>query len=151
VIAAEARAKVSFRLVGAQDPAAVQAAFRAYVRKQVPADCSVEFIDMKGSRAVALPYDSPAITAARAALKAEWGREPAAVGSGGSIPIVGDFKRILGLDSVLVGFGLEDDRVHSPNEKYDLRSFATRARLLGAHPRRAGLTARRDVGSLPDP
>ena len=136
VIAAEARAKISFRLVGSQDPAAIKQAFRAYVKKQVPADCSVEFIDMKGSRAVALAYDSPAITAARQALKAEWGVEPAAVGSGGSIPIVGDFKRILGLDSVLVGFGLEDDRVHSPNEKYDLKSFhkGTRswARILAA-------------------
>lgn len=123
VIASEARAKVSFRLVGNQDPAAIKKAFRAYVQKQVPADCSVEFIDMKGSRAVALPYDSPAMGAARAALKAEWGVEPACIGSGGSIPIVGDFKRILGIDCIMAGFGLEDDRIHSPNEKYDLKSF----------------------------
>jgi acetylornithine deacetylase/succinyl-diaminopimelate desuccinylase-like protein len=123
VIAAEARAKVSFRLVGQQDPKAISRSFAAYVKKQVPKDCSVEIIPMKGSRAVELAYDSPPLTAARRALKAEWGREPAVIGSGGSIPIVGDFKRVLGLDSVLVGFGLEDDRVHSPNEKYDLKSF----------------------------
>ncbi len=123
VIAAEARAKVSFRLVGDQDPKAITKAFRAYVTKQVPSDCSIEFINMKGSRAFAMAYDSPAIMATRAALKTEWGCEPACIGSGGSIPIVGDFKRILGLDCIMAGFGLEDDRIHSPNEKYDLKSF----------------------------
>jgi len=123
VIASEARAKISFRLVGDQDPKAISKAFHAYAKKQVPADCTIEFIPMKGSHAVDLPYESPPIAAARKALKAEWGREAAAIGSGGSIPIVGDFKRILGLDSVLVGFGLEDDRIHSPNEKYNLTSF----------------------------
>ena len=65
VIAAEARAKVSFRLVGKQNPAAIKKAFRAFVSKQIPADCSVEFIDMKGSPAVSLPFDSAPMTAAR--------------------------------------------------------------------------------------
>lgn len=124
VIAGEARAKVSFRLVGEQDPKKIQKAFRAFVKKQVPKDCSVEFIGYKGSRAIQLPWEMPALSRARAALKAEWGKEAATVGSGGSIPIVGDFKATLGLDTLLVGFGLDDDRVHSPNEKYDLSSFA---------------------------
>ncbi|HRK24311.1 MAG TPA: dipeptidase [Beijerinckiaceae bacterium] len=136
VIAAEARAKISFRLVGQQDPKAIAKAFAAYVKRQVPKDCSVEVIPMKGSRAFEVDYNAPAIAAARTALRQEWGREAAAIGSGGSIPIVGDFKRILGLDCVMVGFGLEDDRVHSPNEKYDLKSFqkGTRswARILDA-------------------
>lgn len=123
VIAAEARAKISFRLVGRQDPKAIAQSFAAYVKAQAPADCSVEIIPMKGSRATQLPYDSAPITAARKALKDEWGREAAAIGSGGSIPVAGDFKRILGLDSVMVGFGLDDDRIHSPNEKYNLTSF----------------------------
>lgn len=136
VIAGEARAKISFRLVGEQDPAAIQKAFRAYVKAQLPKDCSVEFIGYKGSRAIQLPWASPALKAAETALKAEWGKPAAMVGSGGSIPIVGDFKRVLGMDSLLVGFGLDDDRVHSPNEKYDLSSFhkGTRswARILAA-------------------
>jgi acetylornithine deacetylase/succinyl-diaminopimelate desuccinylase-like protein len=136
VIAGEARAKVSFRLVGEQNPAAIQKAFRAYVKAQVPKDCSVDFIGYKGSRALQLPWDSKALKAAETALKQEWGKAPAMVGSGGSIPIVGDFKRMLGMDSLLVGFGLDDDRVHSPNEKYDLSSFhkGTRswARILAA-------------------
>jgi acetylornithine deacetylase/succinyl-diaminopimelate desuccinylase-like protein len=136
VIAGEARAKVSFRLVGEQDPAKIQKAFRAHVKAQVPKDCSVEFIGYKGSRALQLPWGSPVLSAAEKALAAEWGHPPAMVGSGGSIPIVGDFKRVLGIDSLLVGFGLDDDRVHSPNEKYDLSSFhkGTRswARIIAA-------------------
>ncbi|MGY6646885.1 MAG: M20/M25/M40 family metallo-hydrolase [Salinarimonas sp.] len=123
VIASQASCKVSFRLVGDQDPEAVAAAFRAHVEARIPADCSVEIIEHKGSRAIALPYDMPALDAAREALADEWGREPVVIGNGGSIPIVGDFKRTLGLDSLLIGFGLDDDRVHSPNEKYDLVSF----------------------------
>jgi acetylornithine deacetylase/succinyl-diaminopimelate desuccinylase-like protein len=136
VIAGEARCKVSFRLVGEQDPEAIAESFEAFVRNRIPADCSVEIIRHKGSRALALPYDMPALTAAKSALAEEWGVAPVTIGSGGSIPIVGDFKRTLGLDTLLVGFGLDDDRVHSPNEKYDLTSFhkGTRswARILAA-------------------
>jgi acetylornithine deacetylase/succinyl-diaminopimelate desuccinylase-like protein len=136
VIAGEASAKVSFRLVGDQNPEKISDAFKQFVRERIPEDCSVEFIKHKGSRAIQLPYDMPALTAARSALSDEWGREAVTLGSGGSIPIVGDFKRTLGLDTLLVGFGLDDDRVHSPNEKYDLKSFhkGTRswARILGA-------------------
>lgn len=136
VIPGEAAAKISFRLVGDQDPALISQAFEAFVRERIPADCSVAFIRHKGSRAIALPYDMPALAGAKAALAAEWGLAPVTIGSGGSIPIVGDFKRTLGLDTLLVGFGLDDDRVHSPNEKYDLQSFhkGTRswARILAA-------------------
>ncbi|WP_414471721.1 M20/M25/M40 family metallo-hydrolase [Microvirga sp. M2] len=136
VIAAEARAKISFRLVGDQDPATISENFQAFVRERIPADCSVEFIRHKGSPALALPHDFPALTVAKAALHDEWSREPIVIGMGGSIPVGGDFKRILGLDTLFVGFGLDDDRIHSPNEKYDLQSFhkGTRswARILAA-------------------
>jgi acetylornithine deacetylase/succinyl-diaminopimelate desuccinylase-like protein len=123
VIPAMASAKVSFRLVFEQDPHAVREAFRAFVRARLPADCKVTFIEHGSGRAIAFPSEAPAFAAARAALSAEWGKEAVFVGSGGSIPVTHDLKNTLGMDVVLAGFGLEDDRVHSPNEKYDLLSF----------------------------
>jgi acetylornithine deacetylase/succinyl-diaminopimelate desuccinylase-like protein len=123
IIPAEASAKVSFRLVGGQDPEKVREAFHAFVRARIPADCAVDFISHKGSPAVSLPFDHPLLSTACRALEDEWGNPAVRIGSGGSIPVIGDFKRILGLDSLLIGFGLDDDRVHSPNEKYDLTSF----------------------------
>jgi len=136
VIASTASAKVSFRLVDDQDPKRLAESFEAFVRARVPADCQVEVITYKGSRAISLPFDMPQLGAAKAALQDEWGVPAVTVGAGGSIPIVGDFKRILGRDTLLIGFGLDDDRIHSPNEKYDLTSFhkGTRswARILAA-------------------
>ena len=123
VIAAEATAKVSFRLVGKQDPGKIRDAFRTYVRAKVPADCSVAFHAHGGSPAIQLPYDSPLLNKAKDALSQEWPKPAVMIGMGGSIPIVGDFQKMLGMESLLVGFGLSDDRIHSPNEKYELRSF----------------------------
>jgi acetylornithine deacetylase/succinyl-diaminopimelate desuccinylase-like protein len=136
VIAGEASAKISFRLVGDQDPGKIQQAFRAFARARVPADCSVEFMNHALGPALQLPFDNPALVKARTALGDEWGKKAVTIGSGGSIPIAGEFKRVLGMDSLLVGFALDDDRVHSPNEKYDLTSFhkGTRswARIIAA-------------------
>ena len=136
VIPGQAMAKISFRLVGAQDPEKIRAAFRAFVRARLPADARAEFTSFAGAPAIELAIDNPALIKTRAALAAEWGRKAVAVGEGGSIPIVGDFKRVLGMETILVGFALDDDRVHSPNEKYDLTSFhkGTRswARILAA-------------------
>jgi acetylornithine deacetylase/succinyl-diaminopimelate desuccinylase-like protein len=136
VIPGEATAKISFRLVGDQDPDKISAAFRDFVRARVPADCRVSFKNFTGAGAIQLPFDNPALNKTRAALAEEWGRKAVTVGAGGSIPIVGDFKRVLGMDTIMVGFALDDDRVHSPNEKYDLTSFhkGTRswARILAA-------------------
>ena len=128
VLPAEARAKVSFRLTGRQDPAAVREAFRNHVRGFLPADCTVEFHDHGGSPASVMDTSDPAFAAAKSALSEEWGREAAFIGAGGSIPVAGDFKHILGMDSLLIGFGRDDDRIHSPNEKYDVESFAKGAR-----------------------
>jgi acetylornithine deacetylase/succinyl-diaminopimelate desuccinylase-like protein len=136
VIAAEASAKISFRLVGQQDPDAIRDAFQAHVRARLPADCTADFISHKGSKAITLPFDMPDLVAAKAALKDEWGVAAVTIGSGGSIPVIGEFKTALGLDSLLIGFALDDDRIHSPNEKYDVRSFhkgiRSWARILAA-------------------
>ncbi|QPC86217.1 M20/M25/M40 family metallo-hydrolase [Mesorhizobium sp. NBSH29] len=123
VIAAEARAKVSFRLVHQQDPAEIRAAFRAFVKERLPADCTVEFHEHGGSPAIQLGYDSPFLTKARDALSDEWPKPAVMLAMGGSIPVVGDFQKFLGMESLLVGFALPDDRIHSPNEKYNLESF----------------------------
>jgi acetylornithine deacetylase/succinyl-diaminopimelate desuccinylase-like protein len=136
VLPAQAMAKVSFRLVGAQDPQKVRDAFRAFVRARLPEDCKAEFTNFGLAPAFDLGFDNPALIKTRAALAAEWGKKAVTVGEGGSIPIVGDFKRVLGMDTIMVGFALDDDRVHSPNEKFDLTSFhkGTRswARILSA-------------------
>jgi acetylornithine deacetylase/succinyl-diaminopimelate desuccinylase-like protein len=136
VIPAEAAAKVSFRLVEGQDPEKIRAAFRAFVTARVPADCKVEFIDHAAAPAIALDWRMKPLAAARRALTEEWGKDAVLIGSGASIPIVADFKRTLGLDTVLIGFGLDDDNIHSPNEKYDLQSFhkgiRSWARILSA-------------------
>jgi acetylornithine deacetylase/succinyl-diaminopimelate desuccinylase-like protein len=123
VIAAQASAKVSFRLVGNQDPLKVRESFRAYARSKIPADCSVEFHAHGASPAIHLPYDSALLTTAKTALSEEWPKPAIVIGMGGSIPVVGDFQKMLGMESLLVGFGLADDRIHSPNEKYELQSF----------------------------
>jgi acetylornithine deacetylase/succinyl-diaminopimelate desuccinylase-like protein len=128
VIPAEARAKVSFRLVFDQDPEAIRAAFRAFVRARVPADCTVAFRAFGAARAVAFDPAAPAYGRAQRALTEEWGREAAFIGCGGSIPVNIHIKETLGIDVVNVGFGLPDDRLHSPNEKYDVRSFHKGAR-----------------------
>jgi len=128
VIPALASAKVSFRLVGEQDPDAVREGFRAFVRAGLPGDCRAEFHAHGGGAAITMPTGAPSFARAKAALGEEWGVEAPFIGCGGSIPIVGAFKRKLGLDSLLIGFGLEDDRIHSPNEKYELSSFAGGAR-----------------------
>ncbi|PRD43481.1 hypothetical protein C5748_11875 [Phyllobacterium phragmitis] len=136
VIAAQASAKVSFRLVHSQDPDKIRASFREFVHARIPADCSVEFDAHGGSPAIQLSYDSPLLTKAKDALSDEWPKPAVLIAMGGSIPIVGDFQSMLGMESLLVGFGLEDDRIHSPNEKYELQSFhkgqRSWARILAA-------------------
>ena len=123
VIPAEASAKISFRLVFDQDPHKIRAAFRDFVKARIPSDCSVEFIEHGSGTAVAFDTGTRAFQRAQEALSAEWGRKAAFIGGGGSIPVATEIKNRLGLDVVMAGFGLNDDRIHSPNEKYDLKSF----------------------------
>jgi len=123
VIPSKASAKVSFRIVGEQDPFKIQAAFRDFVKKRLPPDCTAEFQSHGASPALQLPLASPYLTKALNALEEEWGTPAVLKGCGASIPIVGSFKRDLNMDSLLIGYGLDDDRIHSPNEKYNLSSF----------------------------
>ncbi len=128
VLPSKASAKITCRLVGKQNPERIAESFRAFVTSRLPPDVKAEFIGHSGSPAISLPIKNQALRIARRALEAEWQKPAALVGSGGSIPIVGSFKRELGMDSLLVGFALDDDRVHSPNEKYDRASFHKGAR-----------------------
>ncbi|KAB1087277.1 M20/M25/M40 family metallo-hydrolase [Neorhizobium galegae] len=123
VIPAKATAKISFRLVEGQVPEKIRDAFKAHFRARIPADCSVTFKDFGLAPATVMPVESPFLTKTLAALSTEWECEAALAGTGGSIPIIGEFKRRLGCDALLVGFARFDNRVHSPNEKYDLSSF----------------------------
>ncbi len=136
VLPSKASAKVSFRLVGQQDPHAIRENFRTWVKAQVPADCTIEFTPHGASPASVMSTDHPAFEAARSALSDEWPDPAAFVGCGGSIPIAGYFKSLLDMDAMLIGFGRDDDQIHSPNEKYALESFhkGTRswARILDA-------------------
>lgn len=123
VLPSQAHAKISFRLVGQQDPHKLRASFRKWVEDQLPADCTVEFKAHGASAASTMSTDHPMFEAAREALSDEWADNAAYAGCGGSIPIAGYFKDIIGTDAMLIGFGKDDDQIHSPNEKYDLESF----------------------------
>lgn len=123
VLPSQAHAKVSFRLVGDQDPDDIRRNFRQMITQMLPEDCSVEFTSHGNGRASATEISNPMFEAARAALSEEWQVPAAYVGCGGSIPIAGHFQNILGTTPMLIGFGKDDDALHSPNEKYDLESF----------------------------
>ena len=124
VLPSKAHAKLTFRLVGKQNPQKILKAFQKFVKGLIPRDCKVEFSGRGGgSPATEIAEDNPWIARSAKALKDEWRRDAVLMGSGGSIPICRSFKDILGLDSVLVGFGLNDDAIHSPNEKYNLASY----------------------------
>ena len=123
VIPAVASAKVSFRLVFDQDPHAIRKAFREHVKARLPADCRAEFKEHGSGQAIRFPDTDPAFAKARQALSDEWGKPAVFIGGGGSIPVTHQLKTSLGMDVVLAGFGLDDDRIHSPNEKYNLESF----------------------------
>ena len=128
VLPASASAKISFRLVPDQDPDAVADAVRAHLGALIPAGCTWSLTVHHGAPPIRVRGDSPYLAAARDALAAAYGTAPVDVGCGGTIPVVGEVKRELGLDSLLMGFGLSDDGMHGPNEKFELRCFAR-----GAH------------------
>jgi len=119
VIASEASAKVSFRLVPNQDPDAVLEQFKRFVTDRLPPGATASFADYARAPGIEVNVDSPHVHAALAALGEEYGKPALLMGSGGSIPVVTSLRTILGLDSLLMGFSLDDDQVHSPNEKFE--------------------------------
>jgi len=123
VIAAEAGAKISFRLVPGQNPAHLIAAFKRFMQDRVPPDAKLSFIEHASAPALAVATDNRFVAAASVALAAEFGRAPAMIGCGGSIPVVEGFRRVLGIDSLMMGFGLSDDKPHSPDEKFEIACF----------------------------
>ena len=123
VLPSKASAKVSFRLVGDQDPHKIRSSFREYIRSMIPDDCKIEFKAHGASQGSVMSTQAPEFEAARKALSEEWPNDAAFVGCGGSIPIAGHFQNITGVTPMLIGFGKDDDQLHSPNEKYDLESF----------------------------
>lgn len=123
VIPCQAGAKVSFRLIDGQDPHKIRTALRHFVEQRVPLHCSVQFISHAASYAVVVDQEKIPVHKVTQALKDEFHNETALVGNGATIPIASAFKSILNMNSLLVGFALDDDRIHSPNEKYELSSF----------------------------
>jgi acetylornithine deacetylase/succinyl-diaminopimelate desuccinylase-like protein len=124
VIPSEAHCKITCRLVGDMEPDHLRAAIRKHVEDRLPQDASVQWDnDVDGAKAAVMNIERPEFEAARQALSDEWNREAVFVGMGGSIPIAGLFKDILGMDAMLIGFAQDDDRIHSPNEKYNVESF----------------------------
>lgn len=132
IIPSQASVKFSTRLVGGQDPARIVDCIRQYVRANTPEGIDSTLLVHTASPAVELATDSPAMRAAQAALEEAFGRKPAMVRCGASIPIAGMFKTILGVDSVLMGLGLPTDNLHSPDEHLELEQLWRGSRAAAA-------------------
>jgi acetylornithine deacetylase/succinyl-diaminopimelate desuccinylase-like protein len=123
VIPAKALAKVSMRLVPGMTTAKAFAQYKNYIEKITPAGVDIQVRLIHSGEPCMVRVDNPYIQAATKALHEVWGKETVFIRSGGSIPIVGDFDRYLGAPSVMMGFGLPDDNIHAPNEKFCLKNF----------------------------
>ncbi len=132
IIPSQAGAKVSMRLVPNQDPEKVSQLFEDYVRQNCPETVQVEVRRHGGGKPVLLDPKSPAMAAAGRAVEKGFGKVPVLIREGGSIPVVATIKEILGLESLLIGFGGPDDRIHSPNERLAIENFY-RGTLTAAH------------------
>lgn len=123
VLPAKAAAKFSFRLVPNQDPKVVAEQLESHIAAVCPVGVEAKLVRMHGAAGYVAPLESPFMTAAAAAIEKGFGRAPVFMREGGSIPIVNAFHDQLGVDSLLLGWGLDDDNTHSPNEKFCLADF----------------------------
>jgi acetylornithine deacetylase/succinyl-diaminopimelate desuccinylase-like protein len=123
VIPSKAYAKISMRLVPNQNPDEITHLFQDYFEKLAPKSVKVKVTPHHGGEAAVTPIDSLGYKAAALAYKTTFGKKPIPVRSGGSIPIVAMFEKVLGLKTILMGFGLDSDAIHSPNEHYGLFNF----------------------------
>ena len=123
VLPSKAYAKISMRLVPNQDNTEITEMFTKHFKSIAPKSVKVKVTALHGGQAAVTPTDSKAFKAASAAFEEVWGKRPIPTRDGGSIPIVALFKKELGLDTVLMGFGLDSDAIHSPNEHYGIKNF----------------------------
>lgn len=130
VLPSKATAKISTRLVPHQDHTKIEVLFKEYLESIAPASVKVEVTYLHGGHGYVCPIDLPAYKAAEKAYEKVYGILPVPVRSGGSIPIISTFERVLGVKSVLMGFGLESDAIHSPNENYPLEQFYNGIRTI---------------------
>jgi acetylornithine deacetylase/succinyl-diaminopimelate desuccinylase-like protein len=130
VLPAKAMAKVSCRLVPDQDPAEIERLMASHVASVAPAGVTATVTHLHGGRPWRAELNGPLYDAARRALSAAFGREPVITGEGGSIPVVGDFERILGAPVLLVGFGLPGENAHAPDEWLSVDNFTVGMRAI---------------------
>ncbi|MFO0820982.1 MAG: dipeptidase [Pirellulales bacterium] len=123
ILPARAAAKFSFRLVPNQDPAKIAQALREFLEASKPTGVELELTYMSGASGIVVPLESPYVKAAAAAIEQGFGRTPYYIREGGSIPIVMQFSQRLNADALLLGWGLDDDNTHSPNEKFHLADY----------------------------
>ena len=134
IIPSYASCKITMRLVSGMDPKDIGNKMEKYLKKIAPKSVRVKIDKHGGAKAVVIPTDSSWLDAATNAIKAGFGKEPVFMMEGGSIPIVNDFKSILGLETLLIGFGQNDDNIHSPNERFRIVDFERGCKTAAALP-----------------
>src|SRR5690606_4375398 len=115
--------KFSFRLVPKQDPKKIAESLKTFLQSRCPPGIQMELICFHGGQGVVVPLDSPYMAAAAKAIEAGFGRAPVYIREGGSIPVVSTFHDKLGVDTLLLGWGQNDDNTHSPNEKFCIADY----------------------------
>lgn len=134
IIPSMASCKITSRLVPNMDPKDICNKIEKHLKKIAPKSVKVVVKKYGGARAVEVPSDGPWLDAASRAIKIGFGKEPVFMKEGGSIPVVADFKKILGIDTLLIGFGQHDDNIHSPNERFRVVDFENGCKTAAALP-----------------